>query len=509
MAWLNRRTFLQTNAALVASAMAGKAAGAEDAGSGKVQCDNREIAEKPNPIITGPSQAQGIARFASRARYEDLTAERRERLKVDVLDSLACSIGALGAPPIEAYLAQAEEFGGSGPRCTLIGGGQANVVYAAAYNTALIRYLDFMDSYLAGAELCHPSDNLGAVLAATEHAGGSGKDFLTSLAVAYQVEAALTAAAPFMARGFDLTTQLTYSLGAGLSKALGLDEKRAAWAVEICGATGIPLLVVRTTPISEWKGLAPSQLALGCVHGTLLASRGVSGPAYVIEGADGLAHALGRAVRVDWEAERLDCFDRLALKSYNSAVPTQSAIFCMLELQKARPFDPNDVASIAGEVFQDAYDFTGGGKFGPKTNVHTKEDADHSLPYLLSVAALDGDVQPAQLDPRRIAKPDVQGLLKKVEIRPDSGFTARYPGEMPSRVIVRLKSGESYSHEVNGYPGFPTRPLTWDEITAKFERLVGGRADKSLCADIQAAVRSLESIQVAELMKLVGQVRRS
>jgi 2-methylcitrate dehydratase len=189
--------------------------------------------------------------------------------------------------------------------------------------------------------------------------------------------------------------------------------------------------------------------------------------------------------------------------------PTQSAIFCILELRKAHPFDPNDVASIVGEVFQDAYDFTGGGKFGPKTNVHTKEDADHSLPYLLSVAALDGDVQPAQLDPGRIAKPDVQGLLKKVEIRPDNGFTARYPGEMPSRVIVRLKSGESYSHEVNGYPGFPTRPLTWDEITAKFERLVGGRADKSLCADIQAAVRSLESIQVAELMKLVGQVRRS
>jgi 2-methylcitrate dehydratase PrpD len=62
---------------------------------------------------------------------------------------------------------------------------------------------------------------------------------------------------------------------------------------------------------------------------------------------------------------------------------------------------------------------------------------------------------------------------------------------------------------VNGYPGFPTRPLTCDEITVKFERLVGGRADKSLCADIQAAVRSLESIQAAELMKLVGQVRRS
>src|SRR5260221_8330009 len=127
MAWLDRRTFLQTNAALVASAMAGKAARAEEAGSGKVQCDKRKLTEKPNPIITGPSQAQGIARFASRARYEDLTAERRERLKVDVLASLACALRALRAAPLQAYFGPAQGVGGSRPRCTLIGGGQANV----------------------------------------------------------------------------------------------------------------------------------------------------------------------------------------------------------------------------------------------------------------------------------------------------------------------------------------------------------------------------------------------
>jgi hypothetical protein len=36
-------------------------------------------------------------------------------------------------------------------------------------------------------------------------------------------------------------------------------------------------------------------------------------------------------------------------------------------------------------------------------------------------------------------------------------FTARYPSEFPSRVTVRLKSGQSFSHEVSDYPGFPTR----------------------------------------------------
>ncbi len=178
-----------------ASTVAANAALAEESRDGKPDHGESHSPDKPKPISTGPSQAEGIAKFACRAKYEDLTPERRERLKVSVLDSLACAINALGAPPIEACLAQAKEFGGPGGRCTLIGGGQANVVYAASYNTALVRYIDFMDSYLAEGGLCHPSDNTGAVLAASEHAGRSGKDFLTALAVAYQVESRVDASA--------------------------------------------------------------------------------------------------------------------------------------------------------------------------------------------------------------------------------------------------------------------------------------------------------------------------
>jgi 2-methylcitrate dehydratase len=467
--------------------------------------ENR-LAEKPKAIISGQSQAEGMANFACVVTYEDLTPERRERLKLSILDSLACAISALGAPPVAACLAQAKEFGGPSGRCTLIGGGKAGVVYAALYNTALVRYVDFMDSYLAGPELCHPSDNTGAVLAACEHTGRSGKEFLTALAVAYQVQSILTASAPFMERGFDLTSALPYSIGAGVAKALGLDEEKTAAAVEICGQTGFQLLVARTTPISQWKGLTSSQVAFGCVNAVFLASRGVTGPKYVIEGSCGLAQALDQSVNIDWERSKLDCFDRLSLKSYNSAVPTESAIFCILELHKIHPFDPAEVVSIEADVVQDTYDFTGGGRFGPKTDVHTKEDADHSLPYLLAVALLDGDVQTAQLNPERIAKPDVQSLLFKVRVRPDKSFTARFPAEFPSRVTVRLKSGQSFSHEVSDYPGFPTRPFTWDEISAKFDKLAADHVGAQLGRDIKNTVHSLEDVEVSDLTKLLREV---
>jgi 2-methylcitrate dehydratase len=252
--------------------------------------------------------------------------------------------------------------------------------------------------------------------------------------------------------------------------------------------------------------LNSSQAALGTIQGVFLASRGVTGPKYVIEGAEGLAQALGKPVQIDWDEVKLDCFDQLTLKSYNSAAPTQSAIFCTLELHKAHPFNPADIVSIDAEVFQEAYDFTGGGRFGPKKNVHTKEDADHSLPYLLAVGLLDGDVQPAQLEPSRIAKSDVQDLLQKVTIRPNADFTAHYPAELMSRVTVRLKNGESYTHDVSAFPGASNRPFTWAEVEAKFDKLSSSNSTAKSRQAIKNAVRSLEDIQVSELTRVLSEL---
>ena len=118
----------------------------------------------------------------------------------------------------------------------------------------------------------------------------------------------------------------------------------------------------------------------------------------------------------------------------------------------------------------------------------------------------DGDVQTAQLKPKRIAKPDVQNLLLKVRVKPDKSFTARFPAEFPSRMTVWLKNGQSFSHEVSDYPGFPTRPFTWEEISAKFDKLVTGHVGAHLGRDINDTVRSLEHVQVSDLTKLLREL---
>lgn len=168
------------------------------------------------------TQAQSLAAFATSAQLAMLSPEALDTLKVRVLDSLGCAIGALDAEPVGMLRRHLDDLGGT-PRSTLVGGDATSPDRAALYNGTLVRYLDFNDGYLAPKETCHPSDNLAPVLAAAEYAGTDGASLLAALAVAYQVQCRLSDEAPVRDRGFDHTTQGVVAVAAGASRALGLD----------------------------------------------------------------------------------------------------------------------------------------------------------------------------------------------------------------------------------------------------------------------------------------------
>src|SRR5699024_8400283 len=112
-------------------------------------------------------ELQQLAERIARADSQDISPAALWQLQIRVLDTLGVAIGALEAEPIIAIKGLLEDLGGT-PQSTMIGGGKTSPERAAFYNSALSRYLDFMDSYLAKGETNHPSDNFGAVLAAAE-----------------------------------------------------------------------------------------------------------------------------------------------------------------------------------------------------------------------------------------------------------------------------------------------------------------------------------------------------
>jgi 2-methylcitrate dehydratase len=451
------------------------------------------------------TQVEALAKYAARASFADLSAQSRKRLPVHILDSIGCCVAALGAGPIEACRAQVADFGGDGP-CALIGGRKANPIYAAFWHTALVRYVDFMDNFLAPTETCHTADNFGVALTITDYAGGSGRDLMLAVALSYTVQSRFVDHANFMTRGFDHTTQLAFSLNAAAGLILGMSEAQIANAIAMAAVSDASFAVVRAKPLSQWKGLASAQSALEAMNTLFLARRGVQGPLQVIEGTNGVDSLLHMQVRIDWDKEGYEGVLESTIKKYNAMIHTQSAVHCMVELVRQRKVDASKVVSIEADVTRMTYDFSGGGLYGMDKVVTTKEQADHNLPYLLAVAMLDGDVMPAQFEPDRIARADVQQLLKKVSLRPDHEYTELYPAKMPAKITVRLQDGAVIEHEVQDFPGMPSDPFTWEDSVEKFDRLVAGRADESVSREIKDAVRSLESIQVKDLMQLLGRV---
>src|ERR1700735_4885940 len=452
------------------------------------------------------TQVESLAKYAARASFADLSAESRRQLPIHILDSLGCCIAALGADPIEACWQQVAEFGGGGPSA-LIGGGKANPIYAAFWHTALVRYVDFMDNFLAPTETCHTADNFGVALTIADYVGGSGRDLMLAVALGYTVQSRLVDHANFMSSGFDHTSQLAFSLNAAAGRLLGLSEQQIPNAIAMAAVSDASFAVVRAKPLSQWKGLASAQSALGAMNTLFLARRGVQGPLQVVEGPLGIDHLLRMQINIDWDKQGYEGVVESTIKKYNSMIHTQSAVHCMVELAGQNKIDPDKVVSIEADVFQLAYDFAGGGLYGVDKVIRIKEQADHSLKYLLAVALLDGDVMPAQFKPERIIKSDVQNLLKKVSVRPNQEFTERYPQKMPAKITVRLQDGKVIEHEVQAYPGLASDPFTWEDSAEKFDRLVTGRADPALSAEIKDAVRSIENIQVRDLMKLLAGVK--
>lgn len=444
-----------------------------------------------------------MASFVQKAAYDRLDAGTREQLKIRILDSLGCALGALEGPPVRMVRQQIDDFGGK-EQCTLIGGGRTAPDRAALYNSTLVRYLDFNDSYLAKHETCHPSDNLGSVLAAAEYAGKNGKELLTALAVAYQVQCRLSDEAPVRAKGFDHTTQGSYAAAAGVAKALGLDASRTANALAISGTAFNALRVTRTGALSHWKGLAYPNTAFCATHAAFLAMRGITGPLEVFEGNKGFMDAIAGRFELDWSREALDRVNRTIIKKYNAEIHSQSALEGILELQAQHGFSGEEIDRVEIDVFDVAFNIIGGGEEGDKTLVRTKEEADHSLQYMVSAAILDGRVMPDQYTPERIRRPDIQDLLKKITVRPNAQYTDRFPEEMPCLLKVHLRDGRVLEKEKRAYEGFHTHPIPWEQAVRKFERLGRNAAGPSLLKDVEDAVFSLETIQVRELMSLLS-----
>ena len=263
-----------------------------------------------------------VADFVVGATTADISARTMRTLKRNVLDSIACAVGALDGELIEPIRAHAEQFSGR-PTATFIGGGRASVDQAAFFNAVLVRYPDLLDTFLTPGGLCHPADNFGAVFAVAEHVGASGSDFLLALAVAYEIQCRFSAQVPVMARGLNHALQLAMSAAAGSAKLLDFDSTRTASAISASTVDNVSLAAVHAEPVSNWKGISPAITGMRAVYATMLAGRGITGPRSLFDGPNGLEQLFGQSIDMRTGDRSLTAVEQTYLKQYCSLIHGQ------------------------------------------------------------------------------------------------------------------------------------------------------------------------------------------
>ncbi|MFD1585664.1 MmgE/PrpD family protein [Halorientalis brevis] len=443
-----------------------------------------------------------LADFVASVTYDDFSDEAVTELEKRVLDSVGIAIGALGADPVDVVAETVLDLDEDGP-CRLWGrSGTASPPQAAMHNTALTRYLDYMDSFLAPGETPHPSDNVASVVACGEVVDASGQDLLEGIGVAYEVQGELAWNAPVRDRGFDHVTHTVVSAACGAGKVLGLDRDQLRNAIGIAGTAHNALRVTRTGGINEWKGIASANAARNAVYACLLARNGMEGPTNLFEGQKGWKQVVAGDFEVNLDPGCGHVFDTMT-KRYVAETYAQSAVEGIIEIAVETDLDPDDVEAIHLETFHGAKLIIGGGE-GSRYEVETKAQADHSLPYMLAAALVDREMTSRQYDRDRIQRADVQRLLRVVDVEENGELTERFEnGEMPAVLQVVLDDGTTVEIEKDAFQGHPTQPMDWGQIETKYERLAATRYNDERVQDVEDVVERLHDHDVGDLVSLL------
>lgn len=418
-----------------------------------------------------------IAEYAAALQFEAIPPAAVYAARRHLVDTVGCALGALAAPPVVIARKIAATASGSFG-ASVIGLAQPTTAEQAAFaNTCAVRYLDFNDTGIGG----HPSDMIPAVLAAAEACRATGRQVVTGIHAAYEVVAALRRGG-FRPRTWNVDqAQNVIGAAVGAGVILELDGEQMAHAVSLAITPNIPLRATRAGRLADWKGCATAHSSMMGVLAARWAQAGLRGPPEPFHGIGGLCELFGiEPVEVPHLGEPRDglsATDATCLKVYPAEYSAQGPLAAILELRGRFALD--EVARIEVGLHRGGWEEIGGGQGdgAEKWNPGTRESADHSLPYLLAVALVDGAVTPASFGEARRRDPALRALMQRVTAREDTEMTREHAGELPnwpSIVEVVLHDGRRLSHRIRQPKGHPRNPLSDAEIEAKFRQLADG-----------------------------------
>jgi 2-methylcitrate dehydratase len=448
--------------------------------------------------------AQQLADYVASVEYADVSKEVIHETKKRIIDSLGCAIGAFSAEPVKISrkIAEAPSITQGS---TVFGTRKKSTPDLAAFvNGIMVRYFDYNDTYLSK-EPAHPSDNIGPCFSVAEDEGSNGRDLLLSIILAYEIQCRLCDAADIRHRGWDHVCYGLASTALAAGKLMGLSEEEMSEAVNLALNSHITMRQVRAGELSMWKGCSFANTARNGVFSALLAREGMTGPSPIFEGEMGFFKQVSGPfeLKTDDFGGKNGSFkiSNTYLKFFPAEIHSQTSIWAALEVRREIK-DPNDILSV--EIASHEAGYTILGRDPEKWTPLTKETADHSLPYIVGMALLEGKIDNSTYSEKKFRDPKVLEFLKKITVVEDKTLSAMYPEAVPNRVTVTVSSGKTVSKQVDYHKGHPKNPMSDQEVENKFRTLTKKHLSENQADRILDAVWHLDKEKnVARVVSLL------
>ena len=436
------------------------------------------------------STEEKLVRFADSFAFDNIEAPILHAIKLRFIDTIGCALAGYNEAPAKIARSLAAQVRGTVEAGVIGADWKSSPEMAAFANTTMIRCLDLNDDYF-GKDGPHPSDLIGAVLAAAEATNSNGASFITAIAVAYEALCTLVDAVGIRERGWDYVTYTALAAALGAGKAFKLSRGGLRDCLSLAATANVALGQTRLGELSMWKGMASANACRNGVFACHLAHAGTSGPYLSFEGKSGFVPQVSGPL----DLSRLGAAPLRAgivyLKNWPVFYSAQGAVDAAIKLREK--VEPREIKSVVVESYQRLLGrgATDAEKWAPKS----RETADHSVPFCVAAALLDGALTSHTFDSERFLDQDVIELMAKVSLREDPEFTEQYPAKWNCRLIAETVAGARHEIHVTYPKGHPEKPFSDSEVEEKFIRLAQPSLGMTRCREFIDWAWRLEEVE--------------
>ena len=439
-----------------------------------------------------------------------------------LIDTLGCGLEALEYPACTKLLGPVVP-GTIVPNGAKVPGTgfQLDPVQAAFNIGAMIRWLDFNDTWLA-AEWGHPSDNLGGILAVadwlsrTAVAGGmqplTMRAVLTAMIKAHEIQGCLALENSFNKVGLDHVVLVKVASTAVVAHMLGLNHNQILDALSLAWVDGQSLRTYRHAPnTGSRKSWAAGDATSRAVRLALMVRAGEMGyPSVLTAKGWGFYDVLfrGQPFRFQRPYGSYVMENILFKISYPAEFHAQTAVEAAMTLRErllAAGKSAEDIASIELRTHEACLRIID--KKGPLNN---PADRDHCIQYMVAVPLIFGHLTASDYEDSFAADPRIDKLRKKMRLSEEPAFTADYHDPLKRSIAnsltLSLNDGSLFTETVEYPLGHRRRrsegiPLLERKFRTNLGRIFSAQRQQTIW-EASLDQQALESMPVHEYVDL-------